>query len=194
MGKGVIAVYSSSSQVIDRSYFQAARELCLEMVRRGWSMVYGAGQLGLMGECARTIRQAQGDAKIYGVIPDALNVPGVVYEHCDELTVTRTMGERKRLMEEKADAFIALPGGFGTLEEILEVITLKQLGYHEKPIVLLNAGGFYEKLIGQFDCSIEQGFARQDCRELYFVAENGAQALDYIEAYQPVRLAPKWKK
>lgn len=192
MENGRIAIYSSSSERIPQAYFQAAKELCLALAARGWSMVYGGGMLGLMGECARTLH-AQG-AAIYGVIPEALNLPGVVYEHCTSLTVTKTMGERKKRMEDMADAFVALPGGFGTLEELLEVITLKQLGYHEKPIVLLDVDGFFEPLLAQFARSMDEGFARKDSSSLYFVAKTGAQALEYLDSYRPERFVPKWKE
>ena len=192
MNKGRIAIYSSSSESIPAVYFQAAHALCAEAAQRGWGMVYGAGQLGLMGECARTMRE-QG-AEIHGVIPEALNVPGVVYEDCTTLTVTKTMGERKKLMEDMADAFIALPGSFGTMEELFEVITLKQLGYHHKAIVLLNVGGYFDSLLAQIQKFMDEGFTRADSSTMYFVANDEKQALDYIERYRPVKLIPKWMK
>ena len=102
------------------------------------------------------------------------------------------MRERKAAMDERSDAFIALPGGYGTLEEILEIITLKQLKYHHKPIVILNINGFYDKLLDMFDNIIEQKFAKEDCKKLYFVAHNVVEALEYIDSYKPVVFTDKW--
>ena len=119
------------------------------------------------------------------MIPDSLNFPGIVYEECDELIATRTMRERKAIMEQRSFAFIALPGGFGTLEEILEIITLKQLGYHNKPVVLLNINGFYDSLIAQFEETAAQNFAVPEALGLLRVCTTSAEALEYIENYKP---------
>jgi uncharacterized protein (TIGR00730 family) len=126
------------------------------------------------------------------VIPRALNVAGVVYEACDELVETPGLRERKGIMDERSDAFIALPGGYGTLEEVLEIITLKQLRYHNKPIVILNIGGFYDNLLKQFEIIIDGRFAKEECRRLYFVTGSTEEALDYIDAYKPYIYSDKW--
>ena len=162
----VICVYSSSSCTIDKVYFDAASQLGSEIAQKGDLFLFGGGLTGLMGACARAVHQQKG--KVIGIIPEALNVKGIVYEACDELVVTKGMRERKAEMDEKSDAFIALPGGFGTLEEILEIITLKQLRYHNKPIVILNVNGFYNHLLKQFDITIHQKFAKNECKELLF--------------------------
>ena len=102
------------------------------------------------------------------------------------------MRSRKATMDHRSDAFIALPGGYGTLEELLEIITLKQLNYHQKPVVIINTAGFYDQLLMQFENSIALNFARPSCRELYYVTESVMTALEYIDHYQPVTVRPKW--
>ncbi|MCA9235061.1 MAG: TIGR00730 family Rossman fold protein [Planctomycetales bacterium] len=138
-----VAVYCSSSDRIARSYFDMARALGQAMAERGWRLVFGAGTVGLMGEVARAVHD--GGGRVFGVIPHALHELEVTYEECDELLFTENMRQRKAIMEENADAFIALPGGFGTLDEALEVLTLLQTGKREMvPVVLLDEpGGSY---------------------------------------------------
>jgi len=186
----VICVYSSSSCLLDKVYFDAASRLGSEIVQRGDIFLFGGGLTGLMGTCARAVHQQNG--KVIGIIPEALNVKGIVYENCDELVVTKGMRERKAEMDEKSDAFIALPGGYGTLEEILEIITLKQLRYHNKPIVILNINGFYDHLLEQFSTIIHQQFAKIDCKELYFVTDNVTRGLEYIDTYIPPVFEERW--
>lgn len=189
MGKA-ICVYSSSSCVVDQIYFDMATELGRQMGIRGHSLVFGAGIVGLMGATAKAVHKEMGH--VIGVIPEALNVSGVVYHTCDELIVTEGLRERKATMDQRSDAFIALPGGFGTLEELLEIITLKQLHYHNKPVVILNINGFYDYLIELFERIIEAKFAKKECKELFFVASDANSALDYIEQYTPTERMTKW--
>ncbi|MCX7921202.1 MAG: TIGR00730 family Rossman fold protein [Clostridia bacterium] len=186
----VICVYSSSSCSIDKIYFDAAHDLGREIALRGDVFLYGGGLTGLMGAAAKSVHENGG--KVIGVIPEALNVKGVVYETCDELIVTRNMRDRKGIMDSKSDAFIALPGGFGTLEELLEIITLKQLKYHSKPVVILNINGFYDKLLEQFECIINESFAKHECEKLYFVANGIDEALTYIDNYIPPVFHDRW--
>lgn len=186
----VICVYSSSSCNIDAFYFELAAELGRKIALRKDALIFGGGMIGLMGATARAVHEYSG--KVIGVIPEALNIEGVVYENCDELIETPGLRERKAIMDSRADAFIALPGGYGTLEEILEIITLKQLKYHDKPIVILNANGFYDKLLQQFDVIIEQKFAKEECRQLYFVTDDVSEALEYIDTYKPIVFKDKW--
>ncbi len=185
-----ICVYSSSSSTIDPVYFKIAEELGREIAIRQDSMLFGGGMLGLMGATAKAVHQHGG--KVVGVIPEALNLKGVVYENCDELIVTTNMRERKAVMDMRADSFIALPGGYGTLEEILEIITLKQLQYHNKPVVILNINGFYQHLLDLFEQIISRKFAKPECRNLYFVTDNVLEALKFIDSYQPLTLSQKW--
>lgn len=186
----IICVYSSSSCNIDKIYFETATELGRQMALHGDTLLFGGGLLGLMGTTAKAVHQNSG--KVIGVIPKALNLEGIVYENCDELIVTEGLRERKAVMDSKSNAFIALPGGYGTLEEILEIITLKQLGYHNKPVVILNVNGFYRHLLTLFEQIIDLHFAKSDCRQLYQVADNVQDTLAYIENYQPFVFREKW--
>jgi uncharacterized protein (TIGR00730 family) len=174
-----ICVFASSSAKLDKPYYDCAAALGRGIAARGWKLVFGAGTEGLMGALARGAAEQHGT--IIGVIPDLMNVPGVVYKGCTELIPTRTMRERKAIMEERSDAFIALPGGFGTLEEILEIITLRQLGYHHKPIALINESGFYDPLAAQFERIAAQRFAERDALSVYGVLDTPEAALEYIE-------------
>ena len=178
-----ICVFASSSSSVAGVYKTAARQLGEDIARKGWGIVFGAGTQGLMGELARQARKSNGC--LTGVIPDSLNFPGIVYEECDELIATHTMRERKAIMEQRSFAFIALPGGFGTLEEILEIITLKQLGYHNKPVVIMNINGFYDSLMAQFEETTAQNFAVPETLELFRVCGSSYEAIEYIENYQP---------
>ncbi len=185
-----ICVYSSSSTAIDPHYFETATQLGQAMASRGDELLYGGGMIGLMGAIAEAVRENGG--KVTGVIPKALNLPGIVYENCDELIVTEGMRERKAMMDARSDAFIALPGGYGTLEELLEIITLKQLKYHNKPIVILNVNHFYDPLLAQFDLIIRQRFAKTESQDLYFVTDSIADTLQYIDSYVPFQFSDKW--
>lgn len=185
-----ICVYSSSSNTIAEVYFTEAAKLGLAIAERKDILLFGGGVTGLMGATARGAHE--GNGKVVGIIPTALNVKGIVYELCDELVVTETMRERKAIMDTRSDAFIALPGGYGTLEELLEIITLKQLRYHDKPIVILNVQGFFDKLLEQFEACIGQNFAKEDCRKLYNVTSSVQEALEYIDTYRPVHFKERW--
>ena len=180
-----VAVYCGSSPGVDEPYSVAARDLGAAIARRGWRLVYGAGSTGLMGDVARGAHAAGGT--VYGVIPHALDALEVTYEECDELIRVETMRERKALMEQNADAFIALPGGFGTLEELIEIVVLKQLGYIDRPIVLLSTRAYWQPLIALFESMIAHGFARPATSHLYRVVEEADEALDYIANYYPAR-------
>lgn len=185
-----ICVFSSSSDIIAPSYFEAARDLGREIGRRGDSLVYGGCAVGLMGAVAEAAKQA--GARVVGVIPDFIRERGLGYESADEMIVTATMRERKREMEERADAFLALPGGFGTLEEMLEIITLKQLSRHAKPVIFLNTDGFYDPLAALFEHMFEQQFAKQAYRGLYEFVPSVAAAFEYLDTYTPPVLVQKW--
>lgn len=135
-----------------------------------------------MGAVARAVHRHGG--YVFGVIPEALKSrEGVAYEYADELIVTQTMAERKGIMFTRANAFLVLPGGFGTLEEFIEVLTLKQLGYHRKPIALVNTNGFYDPLLELFEHFYRERFASEQYRSQYYVAAGPDEALDYIEGW-----------
>ena len=180
MGRS-ICVYSSSSQNLEQKYYDYADELGKRIGKNGDTLVFGAGSKGLMGATARGAKAF--GAKIIGVIPEALNLPGIPYEECDELTATPDMRSRKKLLDESSDVLVALPGGFGTLEELLEVITSKQLGYHAKPIVILNPFGFYDALLEQFEHSFEQNFANRSYSKLYYVTDDIDDMFRYLDEY-----------
>ena len=127
------------------------------------------------------------------MIPEKLNVPGIAFEHCNELIVTADMHTRKATMERLSDAYIALPGGIGTLEELLEVLTLNQLGYLRAPVVIFNQNGYYDALIRQLNTCVEQEFADQSCLSLYAVAESPAEAVQALSTFQLKELPNKIK-
>jgi uncharacterized protein (TIGR00730 family) len=190
MFQKAICVYSSSSEAVAADYFQAALQLGRAIVQHGYALVYGGARVGLMGELARAVHAHGG--QVIGVIPESIRARGVAYDLADELLITANLRERKALMETRAEAFIALPGGFGTLEEVMEVITLKQLQTHDKPIVFINTLGFYDPLMTLFEHFYVQQFAKGQYRQLYHLAPDAASALHYIQTYQPPPLASKW--
>lgn len=176
----LLCVYCASSNRIDPAYFALAEAMGQQLVARGHRLIYGGGNVGLMGALARSVHASGGH--VTGVIPEALKaIEGVAYDVADELIVTQTMQERKALMFTRAEAFLVLPGGFGTLEELLEVLTLKQLGYHARPIVLVNAFGFFDPLLALFDHFIHTGFAREGHRGLLRTVSAPEEALDVLE-------------
>ncbi len=184
-----ICVFSGSSQRVAPAYFEVANELGQLIGARGWEMVFGGGTIGLMGATARGVHEAGG--RVTAVIPHALNRPGVLYETADEILLTDTLRERKAIMDDRANAFVALPGGFGTLEEVIEVITLKQLRYHDRAIVFLNTLGFYDALIDFLHQQVRDGFVRADHQSLYHVAPTPAATLAYLDVYVPTPLPGK---
>ena len=176
-----ICVYCSSSDRVEARYFEAATEAGRLLAARGHALVYGGGSVGLMGAVARAVHE--GGGRVVGAIPERLKrIEGVAYEWADELVVTATMQERKAVLFTRADAFLVLPGGFGTLEELLEVLTLRTLGYHDKPIALVNTAGFYRPLLDLFEHVYAGRFARERVRALYHVADTPEGALDYLDA------------
>ena len=185
-----ICVFCSSSDKVDSRYFDLAREMGSEIGKRGYTLVYGGAGIGLMGSVARAAKEQ--DAEVIGVLPEHMNARGITFDGADHIILTRDMRERKTVMEAKSDALIALPGGFGTLEETLEILTLKQLHAHNKPVVIVNAHGFYQLLLDLFEQLYEKSFARPELRESYHVVSDAPEALDYIEAYQPKKMLEKW--
>lgn len=185
-----VAVYCSSSDHIQKVYFDHADNLGAIMANQGLELIYGGGMVGLMGQVAKSIKHHQG--RTVGVVPEALRIDGVVNTIDDELIITPDMHTRKAKMIDLADAFIGLAGGFGTLEEMLEVMTLKQLGYHEKPIVFLNTDGYYNQLFEMFEHIYAENFAKAEYRQLYHISDTPEDAVDYLADYQPPDLPDKW--
>lgn len=185
-----ICVYCSSSSAVDSHYTDAAVEFGSRLGQRGFTLVYGGASVGLMGQLARAVHA--GGGRVVGVIPQSLRDREIAYEAADELIVTRDLRERKAIMEARADAFVALPGGFGTLEEVLEVLTLKQLQSHSKPIVFLNTAAFYDRLLAVFEQLYEQRFTKAAYREFYKVASHPTEALQLLDAATPPPSVTKW--
>ena len=175
-----ICVYCSSSNRIALSYFDMADEVGRLLAQRGYTLLYGGGDVGLMGQMARAVHAHGG--RVVGVIPEALKArEGIAYHVADELITTETMQQRKAILFTRADAFLVLPGGFGTLEEFMEVLTLRQLGYHGKAIALINTDGFYDPLLDLFDHFYREHFARPRARDTYYVTPDPEDALSYLE-------------
>ena len=175
-----ICVYGASSNTIEESYLQAGEALGLAMAARGHGLVFGGGQKGMMGAVARGM--TRGGGQIVGVAPRFFDVAGVLYEDCAEFVFTDTMRERKAIMEERADAFVMSPGGIGTFEEFFEILTLRQLGRHRKPIAVLNTNDYYGPLRQMLEQAIAQGFMRPECRDLCAFFEEPEALLDYLES------------
>jgi uncharacterized protein (TIGR00730 family) len=174
-----ICVYCGTSGARDPAVETEIREFGRELARRGIGLVYGGSSLGLMGILADEVLASGG--KVTGVIPRALLGREAAHQGLTELKVVETMHEREQMLSELGDAFVAFPGGFGTLEEIIEMITWKQLGIHGKPIVLANIGGFFDPLLRQFEYAIRFGYARPEHRILYGTAENTRAILTLLE-------------
>ncbi len=186
-----ICVYGAASPTIDKKYIEAVEAMGEALAKRGHSLVFGGGGNGLMGAAARGFKKA--DAHIIGVVPKFFEDENVeaIYEFCDELIMPETMRERKQIMEDTADAFIIVPGGIGTFEEFFEVLTLKQLLRHSKPIALYNLFEYYNELSNTMQCAMEKEFIRKSCADLYFISENIEKIIEYIEA--PVKLSHSHK-
>lgn len=185
----LVCVFAASSVKVEQKYLALARELGQSLARSGRGLVFGAGSMGLMGQCAQGVMEQGG--RVVGVLPEKLHLPGVAFPGCHELIVTKTMHERKAKMEELASGFIALPGGLGTLEELLETLVLKQLGYHSLPIVILNQDGYYDSLIGQIERCIAGRFTDEAFRGLYYSADSVEAAMEYLAAYRPEPMPDK---
>lgn len=185
-----ITVFCSSSDAVDPLFFEVARELGEAIAVRGHVLIYGGTNVGLMGALAVAAREAHG--KVVGVIPGYLADRGIAYKGCDDLVIARDLRERKATMEARADAFIVLPGGFGTLEEAVEIITLKQLQQHKKAVVILNSRGFYDPLLTLFEHFYEQHFAKPASRALYHFAPTVEDCFRYLDSYVPTVVPTKW--
>jgi uncharacterized protein (TIGR00730 family) len=175
-----ICVFCSSSERIARSYVQIAAEVGTEIARRGHSLVSGGGRVSSRGAVARAARA--GGARTIGVIPEALVDLEVADKDADELVVTTDMRSRKGEMDRRCDAFVCLPGGLGTLEELLEIWVSHTLGMHAKPIVVLDPGGVFAPLRAQVDSLVDAGFVRAPAREVVQWAATAAEALDLVDA------------
>lgn len=169
---------------------ETARELGRELARRGLTLVYGGGRIGLMGEVAVAALQAGG--QVVGVIPQALSAKEIALAEATELIVVGSMHERKARMADRADAFVALPGGYGTCDELFEVLTWGQLGIHKKPVAVLNIGGFFDPLLAWADHMTREGFLKPRHRGLLLEADSVPDLFAKLEAWQPPEPVVKW--
>lgn len=178
-----ITVFCASSDQIAPAYFEAAETLGAQLGRRGDTLVYGGGRIGLMGALARAVHAHGG--RVVGVIPKRMKTVELAYAEADELIVTDTMRQRKQIMEDRGEAFICMPGGFGTLEELLEAITHRHLRFHDKPVVLLNTAGFFDPLVELFSSLHTEGFAKPKTEPGYVVADSVAAVMTQLDTKLP---------
>jgi uncharacterized protein (TIGR00730 family) len=184
-----VCVFCGSNTGLRNAYVEAAQALGVALARRGIGLVYGGGCVGLMGVVADTVIEEGGE--VIGVIPAALVAKEVAHQGLNDLRIVGSMHERKALMAELSDAFIALPGGYGTLEEFCEVLTWAQLGLHPKPCGILNVKGFYDSLLSLFDHAVAECFVSKAHRSLIIEEQNPECLLDRLMNYQPLIL-DKW--
>lgn len=176
-----ICVYGAASPTIDPKYIELVEQMGKEMAEKGHSLVFGGGGNGLMGAAARGVRAAGG--YVLGVIPKFFDEEKVeaICDFCDELIQPDTMRQRKQIMEDNADAFIVVPGGIGTYEEFFEILTLKQLCRHNKPIAIYNIMGYYDEIIYAMEQAMKKNFIRDNCKDLYYSTDDIKDLFRYIE-------------
>ena len=182
-----ICVYGASSVKTDTKYIKAVENLCETFAKNGHNLVYGAGANGLMGAAARGFSKGRGH--IIGVAPLFFNADGMLYDKCDELIRTDTMRERKEIMEDHADAFVIVPGGVGTFDEFFEILTLKQLARHSKPMIIYNIFGYYDKLQEFMGVAVKENFVSDVSMGLYEVMSDDDKILDYLYNYEAKNLS-----
>jgi uncharacterized protein (TIGR00730 family) len=185
-----ICVFCGSSPGARPEYGDAAERLARLLVAEGIGLVYGGGAVGLMGRLADAVLSDGGEA--IGVIPEALVAREIGHRGLSDLRVVGSMHERKALMAELADAFVALPGGLGTVEELFEVYTWSQLGLHRKPCALLDVDGYYDGIARFLDHAVEERFLRPEHRELLIVERDPRALLDRLRRFEPEAVTPKW--
>jgi uncharacterized protein (TIGR00730 family) len=185
-----LCVFCGSSPGARPAYGDAAEELARLLVSEGIGLVYGGGAVGLMGRLADAVLADGGEA--IGVIPEALVAREIGHSGLSDLRVVGSMHERKALMAELADGFVALPGGLGTVEELFEVYTWSQLGLHRKPCALLDVDGYYEGIAGFLDHAVRERFLRPEHRELLIVERDPHALLDELRRFEPEAVSPKW--
>lgn len=177
-----ICLYGASSPEIDKSYITATELLGEVMAKRGHNLVYGGGANGLMGAAARGV--VKGGGKVIGVAPSFFKVDGVLFENCSEFIYTDTMRQRKAIMEERADAFIAVPGGIGTFDELFEILSLKQLGRHNKPVTVYNVNKYFDGFKKMLETAVSEHFMTVESSKMVHIFEDSYKLLEYIESYR----------
>ena len=185
-----LCVYCASSDRLDPKYTDTATRVGVEIARREWTLVYGGGKTGLMGAVARGVKS--GGGRVVGVIPEFMKVRELEFTEADELISVLTMRERKMLMETRADAFLALPGGWGTLEELMEILTLSHLEVLHKPVVILNQDGFYDDLLRLFDRILAEKFMHATIRGKFAVARSVEEIFPLLQNWSHAPGDAKW--
>jgi len=173
-----ICIYGASGDNISKEYFEAAEQMGRLIAAGGHSLVFGGGASGLMGACARGV--SAGEGEIIGVAPRFFDVDDILYKGCTRFIYTDTMRQRKQIMEDESDAFIVLPGGIGTFEEFFEMLTLKQLGRHAKPMAVLNTLGYYDAMYTMLKNAADGGFMSKNCLKLFGFVDTPEMALEHI--------------
>ncbi|AMV26670.1 LOG family protein YvdD [Gemmata sp. SH-PL17] len=185
-----VCVFCGSSPGNNPVYADTARELGRALAAQGLTLVYGGGRVGLMGEVASAALVAGG--AVVGVIPHSLALKEIAQEDCTELVVVNTMHERKALMADRTDAFVALPGGYGTCDELFEILTWGQLGIHRKPVAILNTNGFFTPLLTWLDHVVTEGLLKPKHRALLLVADTVPELLTKLTSWIPAEPTTKW--
>ncbi len=188
--KKIMCVYCSSSNNLPEKFYVVSKELGEKLAQKGFNMVYGGTTVGMMGVIANNA--LQNGADVIGVIPERIASFGLKHPELAKVIVTKDMRERKATMEKYADVFVAMPGGFGTFEEIFEILVAKQLGYHDKPVIFVNFDGYYDNMIKMFDTLYENNFAKEEMKSLYFIAKTVDEIFEYVETYAPKEFVHKW--
>ena len=187
----LLCVYCSSSRHLDPRYYEGAEAVGRSMVANGWGLVYGGGNSGLMGSVARSVKACGGH--VVGVIPHFVKDRELAYEQADELITVDSMRERKRIMEERASAFLALPGGIGTLEELAEIMTLRYINRLQKPVVVYNHSGYYDDLLRFFERMTAERFKSRGLSDIYSVANAEGEIWPLLEAPVSFEADAIWK-
>ena len=189
--KKTICVYCSSSNNLAPEYYEFAEKLGTKIGINGYNMVYGGTTVGLMGVIADNALKT--GAEVTGVIPERIASFGLKHPSLAKVITTKDMRERKAVMESHADIFVAAPGGFGTFEEIFEILVAKQLGYHNKPVIFLNFNGYYDYMLKMFDIVYKERFAKNEIKTIYKVCSDIDEMFDYIKNYVPPKeIVLKW--
>jgi len=184
-----VCVYCGATDQADPKYAAMAKRLGEEIARRGWTLVWGGSKTGLMGAVARGAKESGG--RVVGVLPEFIRDWEVAYHPADEMMTVVTMAERKSLLQTRSDAFVVLPGGLGTLDELADTLDLRQLDRHRKPIILFNQDGYYDDLLRFFDRSIAENFSKEKSRDLFVAVKTFEELLAAMErcaAVTPKRL------
>jgi uncharacterized protein (TIGR00730 family) len=188
----LLCVYCGSSKNLESRYYSAAEAVGRSMVANGWGLVYGGGNVGMMGALARAVKGAGG--RVIGVIPDFMKERELAYHEADELVTVGSMRDRKRVMEERADAFLALPGGIGTLEELAEIMTLRYVNRISKPVVVFNQEGYYDDLLRFFERMTRERFKSPGLQALFSVAGRVEDVWALLEAPARFEADAIWKE